>query len=417
MYSKPLTYNRINRLFPSQNSKPVAAIFIFFIFVSAMGCDQAAGACSGSISTGSLTINDPINRVGLSITYSSGTSVTLSSIFLVWPSTKGNLKNITLDSSVIWSGSLPPSSALISSLTGSTTISSGTTRTLWFNFQGVPGQIIGYNSIGSNSQSSSSGQARAYSFTASATGTANTFYLYVNSLNSATTVKVGVYSSNGANPVTLLSSGSLSNPSSSAWNSISISPVSLTSGTQYWLVVLSPYGSGTLRFRDVSGGSSKRSSSAILTSLPSSWGTSGATYTYSSMSAYLTGYVSGGSTSSSDYSSRVNFACGSSIGYPYLPTLGIVGSDTVCNAQNYWHNASVTNEDPRYSYAYSWLLDSQYSVGSGKYIQANWSNYVGGPHTLQVTQTEKYGSTTTYANTSLMDVFEVPKPNPSITIS
>ena len=396
----------------------VVAISVLLVFTSFLVCDTAVGACPGTISTGSLTINDALNRVGWPITYSSGTSITLSSIFLVWPTSKGNLLNITLDSNQIWSGSSSPTSALISSLTGSTTISTGQTRTLWFNFQGVAGgQIVGDNAVETHVESSSAGQARAYSFTASNTGTATAFNIYFDSGNAATSVKVGVYSSDGTNPVTLLSSGSLSGTPKSSWSAIPISSVSLTSGKQYWLVVLAPSGAGTVKFRDKSGGTSKRSSLTTLTSLPTTWTSYSTTYSYSSMSAYLTGYVSGGSTSSSDYSFRTNFVCGNSIGYPSLPTLSIIGSNTVCNAQNYWHNASVANEDSRYTYAYLWQLDSQYSVGSGKNVQVTWNSYGGGNHTLQVTQTETYGGTATYTNTSSLNVFEVPKPNPSITIS
>lgn len=414
MFSQPPSNHRVSK---DQACSSVLAVFMLFIFISVIGCDPAAGACPGTISTGALTINDPLNTIGLPITYSSGTSITLSSIFLVWPTTKGNLIGVTLGGNTIWSGSSSPASALLSSLTGSTTMSTGT-KTLQFNFQGVPGgQIIGVNSIGAHVVLPSAGQARAYSFTASKTGTVTTFNLYFDSGNAATSVKVGVYSSDGSNPVTLLSSGSLSGTPKGVWSAIPLSSVSLTSGTQYWLVVLAPSGAGILKFRDVSGGTSKRSSSGYLSSLPSTWSSSSTTYSYSSISAYVTGYVSGGSTTSSDYSIRSNFACGSTVGYPYLPTLGIQGSDTVCNAQSYWHQASVTNEDSRYTYAYAWKLDSQYDVGAGKSIQVNWNSYVGGSHTLQLSQTETYGSITTYTNTSSMNVFEVPKPNPSITLS
>lgn len=415
MYSRPLKDHRFSR---SKGSNSVLAIIMLSILVSAIECNPAAGACPGTISPGSLSINDPLNTVGWPITYS-GTSITLSSIFLVWPTTKGNLVSVTLGGNTIWSGSLSPTSTLLSSLTGSTTIPTGT-KTLQFNFQGVPGgQIIGDSVIETNNvESSSAGQAWAYSFTASATGNATTFNLYFDGGNYATKTIVGVYSSDGTKPVTLLSSGTLTGNLKGTWGAITLTPsVRLTSGTQYWMVVLGPYGYGTIKYRDKSGGTSKRSSSIFLTALPNPWVTSSTTRSYYSLSAYLTGYTSGGSTSSSDYSVRTNFDCGSSAGYPYLPTLGILGSDTVCNAQNYWHNASVTNEDSRYTYTYSWILDSLYGVGSGKYIQVNWNSYVGGSHTLQVSQTEKFGSTTTYTNTSYLNVFEVPKPNPSITFS
>jgi hypothetical protein len=135
------------------------------------------------------------------------------------------------------------------------------------------------------------------------------------------------------------------------------------------------------------------------------------------MSAYLTGYKSGGSTSS-DYSIRANFECGNYIGYPGLPTCTIDGPDTVCTAVSYWHNAVVTGEDSRYTYTYMWTLDTN-SAGSGKNIQVNWASYGGGAHTLNAIQTEKYGSTTTYIAGSTApyiskEVFVVANPTPVI---
>ena len=111
----------------------------------------------------------------------------------------------------------------------------------------------------------------------------------------------------------------------------------------------------------------------------------------------------------------MNFNCGGYVGYPSLPTCGIVGPDTVCTAGSYWDNASVTNEDSRYTYTYAWTVDSN-NVGSGKSIQVNWAGYTGGSHALNITQTEKYGSTTTYSALSTVSVFVVPKPTAVITI-
>ena len=221
----------------------------------------------------------------------------LSSIFLIWPSSMGNLISATLDSDSIWTGTSSYPSAMLSSLTGTAsykTISSGQTRTLWLNFQGIPGQLIGDNNIETHVVSSSPGQARAYSFTPSASGKVTTFNLYVDSGSTSTNVAVGLYSSNTGNthPATLLSTGSLSSPTKGAWNAITISSVSLTAGTTYWIAVLSPSGKSTLKFRDISSGSSERSSSGSLTALPTTWA-SGSSYSESKISAYLTGYISG----------------------------------------------------------------------------------------------------------------------------
>lgn len=398
-----------------------AAILIsIYIFTSC--CNSAEGICPGNIATGILTVDNANMKVGWPITYNSGQSVALSSIFLIWPSSKGNLIGATLDNDIIWTGSSAPPAAMLSSLTGTAayrTISSGQTRTLWFNFQGNPGQVIGNSNLETNSISVNAGTARAYPFNAIASGRATTFNLYIPSNSLSTRVVVGLYSSNTAktHPAAQLSTGSRTSPTKGAWNAISISPVILTEGETYWLVVLSPIGYGSSRYFDrYLAGTSERSSQSSLSSLPSAW-TSGSSYSSSKISAYLTGYISGGSTSS-DYSIRVNFNCGSYAGYPGLATCNIAGLDTVCSAISYWHNASVTNEDPRYAYTYAWNLDTN-NVGSGKSIHVNWGSYSEGSHTLYITQTEKYGSITTCIAGSTSpyiskNVFVINKPIPVI---
>jgi hypothetical protein len=72
-----------------------------------------------------------------------------------------------------------------------------------------------------------------------------------------------------------------------AWNRVAIPPVALAPGTSYWIAVLAPTGSGTVRFRDVwpGGGRSQVSQQTTLSALPATW-TPGATEGNAPLSAY-----------------------------------------------------------------------------------------------------------------------------------
>jgi hypothetical protein len=130
------------------------------------------------------------------------------------------------------------------------------------------------------------GEAEAFQYTATAGGSANNLYVYVDATNRASSIVVGVYSDNASNPGTLLTQGTISAPRNGAWNSVAVSPVSLTRGDKYWIAVLSPIGSGTVIYRDVSAGGLAQSHSVTnLTTLPATW-SPGANWANAPMSAY-----------------------------------------------------------------------------------------------------------------------------------
>ncbi len=80
--------------------------------------------------------------------------------------------------------------------------------------------------------------------------------------------------------------GTIINPVRGAWNSVTLPATNLTGGTKYWIVILSPYRAGTVRYRDISsGGKSQLSSQNNLTTLPSVWSL-GRNSTNSPLSAY-----------------------------------------------------------------------------------------------------------------------------------
>ena len=147
--------------------------------------------------------------------------------------------------------------------------------------------LLGSTTLGSSQDSNPGGLAEAFIYTASASGTANKLTIYLDTNSGAKQVVVGLYSNTANNnPGTLLTSGIITNPISSAWNSVIVQGISVTSGTKYWIAVLSPNKAGTVRFRDVSAGAAAQvSSQTNLTALPSVW-SSGRNYNDSPMSAY-----------------------------------------------------------------------------------------------------------------------------------
>lgn len=134
--------------------------------------------------------------------------------------------------------------------------------------------LVGTSSKRSTVDSNIAGQAQAYNYSASATGTVTSLSTYVDSTNGAKTIIVGLYSDSGGHPGSLLTSGTISSPKASSWNSIAVTSASVTQGKQYWLAILGL--SGTIQFRDSSScgsSTSEGSQKTTLTSLPTTWST------------------------------------------------------------------------------------------------------------------------------------------------
>jgi hypothetical protein len=65
--------------------------------------------------------------------------------------------------------------------------------------------------------------------------------IYLDSNNSATRVVGRCTNDNTTdNPSPLLTQAIIASPIKGAWNTVSVSAVTLTSGTKYWIAVLSP---------------------------------------------------------------------------------------------------------------------------------------------------------------------------------
>jgi chitodextrinase len=146
--------------------------------------------------------------------------------------------------------------------------------------------LVGDQTLEATSDSNSGGTAEAFRIAATTTGTLNSLVAYISSATTSSSVMVGLYANNGTHPGALLTSGTITNPTKNAWNTVTVSPVSVTSGTTYWIAILAPNGSGTVGFRDkASGGGSETDSVLNLLTLPANW-TTGSTFTDGPLSAY-----------------------------------------------------------------------------------------------------------------------------------
>jgi hypothetical protein len=135
------------------------------------------------------------------------------------------------------------------------------------------GTVVGSASVQGGGDSNTGGQAEAFKAVASATGTIDTLHAYLDSLNTASAVEIGLYTNSASKPSSKITSCTITSPST-GWNSCSASG-SVTSGTTYWTAILRPSSaSGTLRFRDNPSGatnSAYTSTSTSLGSLPSTY--------------------------------------------------------------------------------------------------------------------------------------------------
>lgn len=104
------------------------------------------------------------------------------------------------------------------------------------------------NEIGNrNAEATNSALAKAYSYaalyTADCTGTINTGYFYHNDTNDGTNIKIGVYLDDGDNApdsgdTKVIVSDSLDITTTSGWLSVAIGSGTVTSGSNYWIVVM-----------------------------------------------------------------------------------------------------------------------------------------------------------------------------------
>lgn len=144
--------------------------------------------------------------------------------------------------------------------------------------------LVGSKTIQGVADSSANGQAEAFRKAAAVAGTVNSLTIYVDSSNTATSMKLGLYAGTTTKPTTLLTTGTIVSPVPNAWNAVVVSPVSVIKGTNYWLAVLGT--NGQPGFRDTNGCATSQSSSQTnLTSFPGTW-TSGPVWNSCNISMY-----------------------------------------------------------------------------------------------------------------------------------
>jgi len=139
--------------------------------------------------------------------------------------------------------------------------------------------LVGNGTTEAQADNNAAGRAEAFKTTASASGSVTQLRVYIDLGNTATSVRVGLYSNNPTTnrPQTLLTSGTISAPTAGANNNVAVTGASVTAGQTYWIALLTPSGTGqVVRFRDraqpsAALGQSEWSSSATLTALPATW--------------------------------------------------------------------------------------------------------------------------------------------------
>jgi len=164
-------------------------------------------------------------------------------------------------------------------------VRSGVTKTSVLTV--TPGVIsVGEQTIESSQDTNPNGQAEAFPFTASRSGTITTLGVYLDAASTVGKVVVGLYANNGTHPGTLLTQGSSTQLKAGAWNTMTVPAATVTSGQTYWIAVMGTT-SGTIFFRDRVNGPcrSESSSQTTLTSLLTTW-TTGSVFTDCPVSAF-----------------------------------------------------------------------------------------------------------------------------------
>jgi hypothetical protein len=133
--------------------------------------------------------------------------------------------------------------------------------------------LLGDQQVEGTTDYNNAGTAEAFRALAGASGSLTRLSVYLDSASTATQAIVGVYSDAGGDPGTLLAQGTLTTPVPGAWNNVPLPATTISSGTPYWVAILAPSGTGTLRFRDRanSGGACETSAAGNLTQLPATW--------------------------------------------------------------------------------------------------------------------------------------------------
>jgi hypothetical protein len=94
--------------------------------------------------------------------------------------------------------------------------------------------LVGSSQVEPSIDSNPAGTAEAFLYTAVGTGSVGEVSAYLDGMSSATSVTVGLYTNtSGGNPGVLLTSGTMTSPQAGAWNTVRVSAIDVTAGTDY----------------------------------------------------------------------------------------------------------------------------------------------------------------------------------------
>jgi hypothetical protein len=133
---------------------------------------------------------------------------------------------------------------------------------------------VGSASVGTAVDGNTAGRTQDYRVSASATEDVDRLSVYLDGSSTAKSVEIGLYqSASSTRAGARLARCVVAAPVANAWNRCSITAVSVTKDTTYWLAILHPSGSaGTIRYRNRTGtGRTFGSSSSTLKQTPSRW--------------------------------------------------------------------------------------------------------------------------------------------------
>ena len=193
--------------------------------------------------------------------------------------------------------------------------------------------LLGDTSLEPTGDGNQSGQAQAWPYTATASGTTGSIKFYLNGGNGAPKAFVGLYSDASGHPGSLLTSGSTASMKT-GWITVPVGAASVTSGTRYWLAILG--NGGWVAFRDRGQNTCQSAGTAArnLSALPASWGRS-ITWPSCPGSIYLNGTTATGGTSAPSNTSK-----------PTITGTAQQGQ-TLTTSHGAWTNSPT-------SYAYQW---------------------------------------------------------------
>jgi hypothetical protein len=136
--------------------------------------------------------------------------------------------------------------------------------------------FVGNSVIESSLDASAVGEPEATQFTATATGVVSTLSIYLDASSAAQTFELGIYGDASGVPGALLAKGS-GTATNGAWDSVSISAVTISAGTPYWLARLAVSGGPIVTRGAMSATNPDRTDTRSSSTLPATY-SPGASY-------------------------------------------------------------------------------------------------------------------------------------------